>query len=280
MRDLAEISYFVDFIGKPQRVIEDVSLLSWAEENGYSPVRAQAEALREGIVPLRYLKNLWALSLAEQGRLCGSTTLICGCGGLGGALVDLLARAGVGRLRLLDGDVFVPSNLNRQWLSDTKQLGRLKAEVAGERVREINPFVQVETLPVVLQEANAEETMRDVDLVLDAFDNLEGRFLLARTARRVGVPFVHAAVAGWWGQISTFLPDSPFDLRSIYGNRTVRDSTEDTIGILGSTAAVIGSLQSMEAIKILAGRDPAYSGQLLYFDGESGRMELIPLSSA
>lgn len=275
--DLIEGTYTADFAGRPQLVIEDGPLLDLARENRTTPGNVQIEALQNGIIPLRYLKNFHALSFTEQIRICKSKVLICGCGGLGGILISLLARAGVGLLRLVDGDVFVPSNLNRQLLCDSGELARSKAQVAAERVKAVNPLIEVEAFSEAMDDHNAKELIQGTDLVLDALDNLSGRFTLAYTARRLGIPFIHAAVAGWWGQLATFLPESTLDLKSVYGDRLSRDSTEDWVGVLGPTPAVIGSLQALEAIRILSGKRPAYAESLLYFDGESGRTEIMPL---
>lgn len=275
--DLVDRAYFADHIGEPQLVIDDEPLLDWAYEKRIPAHEAQLEALKAGIVPLRYLKNFHSLSLAEQIRICESRVLICGCGGLGGPLINLLARVGVGHLRLLDGDVFVPSNLNRQWLCDTRTIGISKAKEGEARAKAINPLIRVDSFEAVLDESNVRDLVHDMDLVLDGMDNLKGRFVAADGAKRLGIPFIHAAVAGWWGQLATFLPGSTRSLQDIYGLMETRDRMEESMGVVGATASVIGSLEVLEAIRILAGRQPAYADQLLYFDGESGRMEIVPL---
>jgi molybdopterin/thiamine biosynthesis adenylyltransferase len=263
--------------GVSRRVIDDAPLLSWAAARGCSPADAQHAALDLGILPLRYLRNQWALTHAEQRMLCAGTVLVCGCGGLGGILVQLLARVGVGHLRLVDGDVFAPSNLNRQLLCDTANLARPKVEAAVETVRAVNPLVDVAGWQEELTEDNSERIMAGADLVLDALDNLAARFLLETTARRLQVPFVHAAVAGWWGQVSTFYPEGPWRLRHIFGERRARERGEASAGVLGATTAALGSLQALEAVRLLCGRAPAYAGRLLYLDGESGAVEVFPL---
>lgn len=275
--NLSRFAQHMEAGGERLLVVEDGSLLQWAGENGLSPSRAQIESLQNGIIPLRYAKNITALSLAEQERVCRSRVFICGCGGLGGTLVELLARAGVGCLRLVDCDSFNPSNLNRQWLSEMGNLSRSKAEIARERVAAINPFVEVEAMCRRMDESQAEELALGTDLVLDALDNIEGRFVLAEAAARVGVPFIHAAVAGWWGQITTILPGSGGGLQKVYGSRRMKDAAEEAAGILGPTAAVIASLQAFEALRILSGKAPVYVNRLLYFDGESGAVEIVPL---
>lgn len=274
---LDEIAYTIDYLGESQLVIEDDALLAWANQAGISPRNAQIEALQRRIVPLRYAKNFRSLTLAEQRRICESRVLVCGCGGLGGVIINLLARAGVGTLRLVDGDIFNPTNLNRQWFCDTQALSRPKAEVAGERVRAMNPLIEVEVFATRMDEDNTGTRVEGMDLVMDALDNLPDRFLLAEAAKRMKAPFIHAAVTGWWGQISTFLPDSFLDLNDIYGHEEEKNQAEDLLGVLGPAPAVIGSLAVFEAIRLLSGRNAAYADQLLYLDGESGRMDVIPL---
>ena len=274
---LEDRAYPVDSLGGSQLVIEDNDLLEWAESIGISPRNAQIEALQCKIIPLRYAKNFRALTLAEQTKLCESRVLICGCGGIGGVLINLLARTGVGTLRLVDGSVFIPSNLNRQWFCDSQGLSRSKAEVAGERVQAINPLIEVEVFSKLMDEDNAGDLIGGMDVVVDALDDLPGRFLLAEAAKHARIPFIHAAATGWWGQISTFLPGSFFDLHDVYGQETEQDPAVEMMGALGPAPAVIGSLVAFEAIRLLSGRNSAYADQLLYLDGESGRIDIIPL---
>lgn len=275
--NLKESARTIDHLGKELLVIEDGPLLDWAAQTGREPREAQVHALREGVVPHRYLKNLWSFGLADQIRICESSVFLCGCGGLGGIIVELLARCGVGRIRVVDMDSFSPSNLNRQLLCDTANLERPKALAASDRIRAVNPLVRVEMLVQKLDDEKVEELIGGIDVVLDALDNIESRFVLAGGARKLEIPFVHAAVAGWWGQISTFPPGSSIGLGSIYGSRRTKDRSEELAGVPGPTPAIIGSLAALEALRILTGKKPAYSGRLLYFDGESGAFETVPL---
>ncbi len=274
---LKSLAHCIDYLGKDQPVIEDEALLAWAGQRGIPQWEAQAAALEEEIIPHRYLKNFWSIGFAEQAKLCRSRILICGCGGLGGILVELASRCGIGRVRLIDMDVFAHSNLNRQLLSDPGNLEKSKVQAAVERIRMVNPLTVTEPIAEKLEEGNAVQVLDGVDLVLDALDNIEGRIVLASTAQRLGISFIHAAVAGWWGQISTFLPDSAIGLSSIYGSRRRKDRAEEAAGVPGPTPAIIGSLSALEAVRILTGKPAAYSGQMLYFDGESGTFTLLPL---
>jgi molybdopterin-synthase adenylyltransferase len=274
---LEEIAATIEYMGTKLAVIPDAPLLEWARSFHLSPREAQLQALRANFIPERYLSHFHTFDIDQQIRLCESKVLICGCGGLGGVLSHLLARAGVGWLRLVDGDSFVASNLNRQWFCDTGSLGRAKVQVAAERLQVINPFVMVQAVPENLTEGNAAVLLEGIDLVLDALDNITGRLMLAQAARQQGRPFIHAAVAGWLGQIATFLPDSAKDLTAVYGGRQSRGRAELGLGILGTTTAVIGSLQAAEALRLLTGGKPAYAEALFYYAGESGLAELIPL---
>jgi molybdopterin/thiamine biosynthesis adenylyltransferase len=128
-----------------------------------------------------------------------------------------------------------------------------------------------------MDEDNVESLIKGMDLVVDALDDLPVRFLLAEAAKHAKIPFIHAAATGWWGQISTFLPGSFFDLHDVYGQETEQDPAVEMMGALGPAPAVIGGLAAFEAIRLLSGRNSAYADQLLYLDGESGRMDVVPL---
>jgi molybdopterin-synthase adenylyltransferase len=274
---LEEIAAAIEYMGTNLAVIPDAPLLEWARSLHLSPREAQLQALRAHIIPERYLRNFHTFDIDRQIWLCESKVLICGCGGLGGVLSHLLARAGVGLLRLVDGDEFAATNFNRQWFCETGSLGRAKVQETAEHLQVINPFVLVQAVPENLTESNAAVLLEGVDLVLDALDNIAGRLVLAQAARGRGLPFIHGAAAGWLGQIATFLPNSAKDLTSVYGSRQNRGRAELGLGILGTTTAVIGALQAAEAIRLLTGAKPAYADALFYFAGESGLTELIPL---
>lgn len=275
---ILDSSRIVESSSGKRAMMDDESLLQYARDHGLRPWQAQRLALEEGILPDRYEKNLTAITLEQQLQISSARVVVCGCGGLGGTILMLLARLGVGHIRMADGDRFAPSNLNRQWLCDTTRMDQPKAAVGREWLERINPFVEVDPRDVLITEENAAALLEGADLVLDAFDNIPGRLVAARAAAERRLPFIHGAVAGWWGQMVTLMPDSRIDLGAIYGTRRARDPAEKALGVLGSAAAVIGSLQAMEATRLLSGRTPAYAERMLYFDGEAGTMELIALA--
>ncbi|ROQ92032.1 HesA/MoeB/ThiF family protein [Desulfosoma caldarium] len=267
----------LEYGGKEVRVVEDADLLAWAAAEGLAPWVAQREALLRGILPVRYLKNLWAITLEEQKVLAESAVFVLGCGGLGGTVAQLLVRAGVGHLVLCDDDLFCPSNLNRQWFSHAQNIGRLKASEAAAQCLRLNPLIRVTVHEERFRAEKAEAWLSPCRVAVDALDNLETRFVLEKVCRSRNIPWIHGAVAGWFGQVSTFLPSSPVGLEAIYGARRERSEVEQALGVPGPTPAVIGSLQATEVLRILTGRPPAYDGRLLYYDGETGTFHMIPL---
>lgn len=271
------VTTVLEYGGKEVRVVEDVDLLAWAAAEGLEPWVAHREALRRGILPVRYLKNLWAMTLEEQKTLAESAVFVLGCGGLGGTVAQLLARAGVGHLVLCDDDVFCPSNLNRQWFSHAENMGRFKAAEAAAQCLRLNPLIRVTFYEERFSAEKAEAWLSPCRVAVDALDNLAGRFELEKVCRSRNIAWIHGAVAGWFGQVSTFLPSSPVGLEAIYGARRERSEAEQALGVLGPTPAVIGSLQATEVLRLLTGRPPAYAGLLLYYDGETGTFHMIPL---
>ncbi len=223
----------------------------------------------------RYSRNMTALSEEECAKLAGSKVAIVGCGGLGGLVIEALARIGVGHLRVIDGDVFEASNLNRQLLCTEDALGREKAVVASERVKAINSTVEVETIVAMLGEANAAALLYGADCVVDCLDNLEARFWMAHACQSLGIPVVYGAIAGWFGQICTVYPGDP-SFVSIYGE-PFGESQHKKLGNLPFTAYSISSFQSAEAVKVLLGRSGQIRNRLLMVDLLDGSVDDMEL---
>ena len=154
----------------------------------------------------RYIRNLGALSEEECALLRGKTILVAGCGGLGGYLIEMLLRLGVGEIRAADGDCFEASNLNRQLLSAPGLLGRPKAEVAAERAASVNPDVRFVAVPEFVTEANVRQLIQGCDAVLDALDNIASRNMLAKACAEAQIPMIHGAICGWSAQAAVVMP--------------------------------------------------------------------------
>lgn len=220
----------------------------------------------------RYERNIPALSEAECEILLGKRVLVVGCGGLGGHLIDMLARIGVGALRVVDGDVFEPSNLNRQLLSEVPLLGVSKARAAAARVSRVNPEITVEAVDCFLTEKNARRLLLSCDAVLDGLDNIESRRILAEECQRAGIPYIYGAVNGWVAQAAISMPGDHL-VEKLYPEGSVLKNKS----VLSFTPALCASMQVALCVKLLTGRS-VETGKLYYFDLLNQEFEFIPMA--
>lgn len=239
-------------------------------EPGYRLRPTQLNSFKEAAMA-HYERNHPAISEAEQEILAKKRVLVAGCGGLGGYIIELLGRIGVGHLTVVDGDVFIQSNLNRQLLSSNDTLGRKKPDCAAERMRSVNPLVSLRPVSTFITEENAEDLIAGHDVVVDALDNGPTRIILARAARKLKIPFVSGAISGWRGRVFVLMPD---DLSADFlwcGEKGVIQ------GNLCFAASSTASVQAAETVKLLLDRPGLLHGRLLEFDLLSGQWEEIPL---
>ena len=219
----------------------------------------------------RYARNIPALTKAECCILREKRVMVVGCGGLGGHIIDQLARIGIGAIRAVDGDVFEETNLNRQLLSSVPLLGTAKAKAAEDHIRRVNPEIKAEGVAAFLTEENAEMLLSGCDLVLDALDNVQSRKILASICKKVGIPYVYGAISGWVAQAAVSLPgDGLIDL--LFPEEVeIRDKS-----VLSFTPALCAALQGSLAVKLLVGR-PVETGTVYHFDLLNPELEIIPL---
>lgn len=213
---------------------------------------------------LRYLRNQKAITDGEQAILAEKRVLVIGCGGLGGYVIESLARIGVGHLRVVDGDIFDETNLNRQLLSSTMNLGKPKTLAAQQRVMAVNPLVEVEAFQTKFTVENALRLLADCDVAVDALDNIPSRLLLQQEAKDAGIPLVHGAVAGWIGQVCVVRPGEDL-LNFLYPSLGETQGEEQDSGTLSFTAAVAASWQAAETVKLLLSK-PCLDGEVLEID--------------
>ena len=219
----------------------------------------------------RYVRNVPALTEEECRQLSAKRVLVVGCGGLGGYTVDMLARLGVGSIRMVDGDVFEPSNLNRQLLSEVPLLGRKKAQVAAERVARVNPDVAVEAIETFLTEENAADLIRDCDIAVGALDNIPSRRILSAACEKAGIPYVYGAIQGWIAQAAVSMPGDGLIQKLFPEEVEIRDKS-----VLSFTPALCASIQASLCVKLLTGR-PVETGCVYYFDLQNQEFETIPM---
>jgi len=211
----------------------------------------------------RYLRNKKTLSDEDQLKLANSCVAIVGCGGLGGYIAEQLARVGVGRLVLFDGDRFEVSNLNRQIMATELNIGQWKVEVAHQRLKSVNSEVQVEAIRGWFEEDRAPELLKNVDLVCDALDSRDSRVMLERVCHQMNLPLVYASIAGWFGQLGVSLPGD-FSVSRLYGHG--ERGVESMWGNPAFTPAVLASLSVAETVKLLVGRVPSLRHAWLQVD--------------
>ncbi|TET51465.1 MAG: HesA/MoeB/ThiF family protein, partial [Anaerolineales bacterium] len=166
-------------------------------------------ALDAGIAPRRYVRNLGTVGMDGQARLLRSCVAVVGLGGLGGYVVEGLARMGVGRLLVIDGDDFEETNLNRQLLSLRGNMEMGKVEAALERVGQVNDSVEIVGHTARLGAENLDTLLAGAQVVVDCLDRLHSRLVLQAGARRLGIPMVHGSIAGFLGQVIPILPGAP-----------------------------------------------------------------------
>lgn len=233
-------------------------------------------ALEEEIWPLCYIRNRGSIGSREQMRLAQSRVAVVGAGGLGGYVIELLARVGIGFLVVIDSDGFDESNLNRQLLSDLESVGRNKADSAKQRVKAVNPAVSVAVHAVRMTDENALTLLEGCHAAVDGLDNLESRRLLHTTCRLLHIPMIHGTISGFEGRLMTLFPEDPLreDLFDADGEATA----ESVLGTPPVAPAVIGSLQAMEVIKVLLGRGQPFQGKMLWADLENGLLEPFSFS--
>ncbi len=249
-----------------------------AVEHGIVPRSVEIAALRQNIVPERYLRNHGTVGFAGQIALLEAKVVIVGAGGLGGWAAEGLARMGVGRLVVIDGDVFEENNLNRQLGCTESTIGKPKVSALTDRVRQVNGAVDVTACFAWLTEENAPELLQGADAVIDALDSFPARFLLEREARKLDIPMVHGAIAGNTGQVMTIFPGDP-GLEALYGEGAHPEhGIETELGNPSATPMMVSAWQMHQAVKIIIGaEDGLLRKRLLLMNAQAGEGDLIAL---
>jgi molybdopterin/thiamine biosynthesis adenylyltransferase len=218
------------------------------------------------------------VGLGGQERLLGSSAVVAGCGAVGAATANLLVRAGVGRIRIVDRDFVEPSNLQRQTLFDESDAREAlpKAIAAERKLRAINSSVQLDGVVTDINPHNVEELFKDFDVILDGTDNFETRFLINDFAVNSGKPWIYAAAVGSYGLTMTIQPGKSACFSCfLEGDEALlgMEDTCDTIGVVGPIVNLIASLQVAEAMKLLSGHHEALHGRLIAADVWAGHFQ-------
>lgn len=212
----------------------------------------------------RYTRNMSTFSLEENEKFKGFKVCVVGCGGLGGYVIELLARLGIGSITAIDGDVFDETNLNRQLFSSEACIGKSKAETAKKRIGEINSNVKIFPIHQFLTAENCKEFIENHDIIIDALDNMDSRRILEVGCAKENIPMVHGAIAGWYGQVATIMPGDGI-LAKIYPDH-MNKGEEVELGNPSFTPSLVASIQVAEAMKVLLNKGNILRNKMLSID--------------
>jgi molybdopterin/thiamine biosynthesis adenylyltransferase len=227
--------------------------------------RVEQVILEQGLLPARYQRNQQGISTAQQLELFRSRVAVVGCGGLGGYVIEELARLGVGEIIAVDPDVFVEHNLNRQLFASPALLGCAKVEAAQRRVERINPAVTLVPIGRALTGTNGRDILDSARVAVDALDSVTARLDLADACEQLAIPLVHGAIGGWYGQAATQFPGER-TLQEFYAGRQQGTGVEKQLGNPSFTPAVVASLQVAEVCKIILGTGTLLRNRILALD--------------
>jgi len=260
----------------------DEDLVAWEHQVeasrrfGLTITETEYAILDNGLLPARYQRNRRTISQSGQRMLFQSQVAVIGCGGLGGYIIEELARLGVGRIIAIDPDVFEEHNLNRQLFSNPANLGKAKTEAAARRIAEINPAVTLVPIQAAFSPENGVDLLGDCNVVVDALDTIQVRLELAEVCAAMKIPLVHGAIAGWFGHVATQFPGDE-TVQTIYRSWKNGKGIEQALGNPSFTPAVVASLEVAEVCKLLLGQGTPLRGRQLTIDLLSMEMHVISL---
>ena len=222
------------------------------------------------------------IGLTGQEKLLQAKVLVVGAGGLGCPLLLYLAGAGIGKIGIVDDDTVDLSNLHRQVLYHTDEIGRKKADAAAEKLRLLNPQVELVPFTFRLTAENAEALIAQYDLVIDGSDNFVTRYLVNDTCVALNKVLVFGSIFQFEGQVSVFNFKGGPDYRSIFPEAPLPEDNQNCGegGVIGTLPGIIGSIMANEAIKIICGFGDVLSGQLLLFNALDNAMQLLKFGAA
>lgn len=221
----------------------------------------------------RYKRQISIPQIGTEGQMLlqSSTAAVIGAGGLGAPVLTYLAAAGVGNILVIDKDAVEESNLNRQFLYSREDIGRKKAEAAKEKLEKQNPQIKVTAFSDAFTEENGRELLKGADVVVDCVDSVKTRMAVNKICLLLRIPLVEGGIYGFYGYVTSVFQNSPCLECMGY----TKEMEQKEIPSLGAAAGVVGSLQAVEALKILLGKGKPFYGRLLQYDGLDGSFDEI-----
>jgi molybdopterin-synthase adenylyltransferase len=217
----------------------------------------------------RYSRQVMLEEIGFEGmeKLRSAKVCVVGAGGIGNPVITQLVAMGVGKLRIVDRDVIEVTNLHRQHLYTDDDIGRVKVEAAAERLRKLNPGIEIEPVPTSVTKFTAEGIVKGFDIVIDALDSVDARYVLNDACIKHNIPLIYAGAIGVTGSVSTILPNNSACLRCMFPELKEEEMPAcSTEGIHPSVLYLVAGIQVSEAIKIITGQQPTLVNRLLYID--------------
>ncbi len=217
------------------------------------------------------------IGIEGQKKLLNATVAIIGMGGLGCPAAQSLMSAGVGKLKLIDGDMVELSNLHRQPLYGVDDVNRLKVEVAKERLEQLNKNAVIESIDEYFNKENGLSIVRDSDIVIDATDNIQTRQLIDRFSKEANVPMVYGGLFRYEGQVAVLNVNGSPGYSDLFPDPPSNGETCEDAGVLGMLPGIIGNIQALEAVKLIVGMKHNLNGKLLIYDGLTHNTQIFQL---
>ncbi len=217
----------------------------------------------------RYSRQVMLEEIGFEGmeKIRGAKVCVVGAGGIGNPVITQLAAMGIGKLRIVDRDVIEVTNLHRQHLYTDDDIGRVKVEAAAERLRKLNPTVEIEPVPTSVTKYTAEGIVKGFDVVIDALDSVDARYALNDACIKHSIPLIYAGAIGVTGSVCTILPNNSACLRCMFPELNEEEMPAcSTEGVHPSILYLVAGVQVSEAVKIIMGKEPALVNKLLYID--------------
>ena len=271
----------IDYVNKSLITVDGINVLKMesvrelAKKSGYSIKQAELYLLEQNILPYRYIGTAKFTGLQGMISLLKSRVAIIGCGGVGGFVCELCARLGVGEILLFDGDVYEESNINRQIGCIEENIGKYKAEVMANRIKDINSDIKVFYKNTYLQKSHFTKELTGCHVVIDSVDNIQDSLDISNACKEMMIPFIHGCIGNSSINVGVSMPDVNF-LENIYSY----DNTNDKLmGSPATTVMICAALQVGELVKIICEIGESLSGYLLHYNWLSNDLIKIDLSN-
>ncbi len=226
----------------------------------------------------RYNRHIILPEIKEDGqvKLHNSKVLVVGAGGLGSPVLTYLCAAGVGKIGIVDDDIVSLSNLQRQVLYTTNDLGKFKIEIAKNRLQAINPLIEIKTYVTRISTDNYKSIIDDYQIIVDCTDNYESRYIIDIISKTLSIPMVYGSISKFTGQVSVFNYKNGKSYKQLFTEQPEIDENEKSrLGVLGVLPGIIGSIQANEVIKILLNMDGVLSEKLFLLDSRTMQTNIL-----